>query len=147
MCKLYSMTSSQQAICDLVRLLRDNKTGNMLPLPGIFPDYPVPIVRNSPDGREMVMARWGMPSPAFALRGRNSDPGITNIRNVASAHWRRWLGPEHRCIVPFTSFSEPERLPTGKSQPVWFALDESRPLAFFCGHLDTLDLRAEGPGR
>ena len=24
------------------------------------------------------MARWGMPSPQFALKGRNSDPGVTN---------------------------------------------------------------------
>ena len=36
-------------------------------------------------------------------------------------------------MVPWTSFSEPERLPTGKSQPVWFVFDESRPLAFFAG--------------
>jgi hypothetical protein len=34
------------------------------------------------------MARWGMPSPAFALKGRNSDLGVTNVRNVASPHWR-----------------------------------------------------------
>jgi len=55
---------------------------------------------------------------------------VTNIRNVASSHWRRWLGPEHRCLVPFTSFSEnaPET-----HEVTWFALDESRPLAFFAG--------------
>ncbi len=35
--------------------------------------------------------------------------------------------------MPFTSFSEPTRLPDGRSVPVWFALDESRPLAFFAG--------------
>ncbi|MET4702084.1 putative SOS response-associated peptidase YedK [Constrictibacter sp. MBR-5] len=74
-----------------------------------------------------------MPSPAFALEGKKVDKGVTNIRRVASPHWRRWLGPSSRCLVPFTSFSEPERLPDGKSQPVWFALDESRPLAFFAG--------------
>jgi putative SOS response-associated peptidase YedK len=85
----------------------------MPPLPGIFPDYTTPIVRNSADGRELAMARWGMPSPAFALKGRNSDPGVTNVRNVASPHWRRWLGVESRCVVPFTSFSENEVLPNG----------------------------------
>jgi putative SOS response-associated peptidase YedK len=79
------------------------------------------------------MARWGMPSPAFALKGRVSDSGITNIRNTASAHWRRWLDVEHRCVVPFTSFSENEHLPDGTKPPVWFALDETRPLAFFPG--------------
>jgi hypothetical protein len=54
-----------------------DRTGNMPPLPGIFPDYAAPIVRNQPEGRELTMARWGMPSPIFALKGRNSDPGVT----------------------------------------------------------------------
>ena len=93
-----------------------------------------PIVRIGKDGvRELAMARWGMPSPVFALKGRNSDSGVTNLRNVASPHWRRWLGVEGRCVVPFTSFSENELQPDGSRPPVWFALDESRPLAFFAG--------------
>jgi putative SOS response-associated peptidase YedK len=29
------------------------------------------------------------------------DGGTTNIRNVSSKHWKRWLGVEHRCLVPF----------------------------------------------
>jgi hypothetical protein len=65
--------------------------GNMPPLPGIFPDYSAPIVRNHRDGRELVMARWGMPSPKSVIEGRKSDHGATNIRNVASPHRRRWL--------------------------------------------------------
>lgn len=79
------------------------------------------------------MARWGMPSPVFVLKGRNSDPGVTNVRNTSSPHWRRWLGVESRCVVPFTSFSEPEPRPDGSRPPAWFAFDESRPLAFFAG--------------
>jgi putative SOS response-associated peptidase YedK len=35
--------------------------------------------------------------------------------------------------VPFTSFSENEALPDGTHPPVWFAFDETRPLAFFAG--------------
>ena len=132
MCNLYSLTKGQQAIRDLSRDMVD-RTGNLASMPGVFPDYAAPIVRNGPEGRELVMARWGMPSPAFALKGRNSDSGITNVRNVASPHWRRWLGVEHRCLVPFTSFSENEALLDGTRQPVWFALGEDRPLAFFAG--------------
>ena len=74
-----------------------------------------------------------MPSPQFALKGKATDPGVTNVRNTASPHWRRWLGPANRCLVPFTSFSEYETGPDGKKIPVWFALDESRPLAAFAG--------------
>ena len=40
-----------------------------------------------------------------------TDPGVTNIRNVASPHWKRWLGVQHRCLVPFTSFSEIDSRP------------------------------------
>jgi putative SOS response-associated peptidase YedK len=35
--------------------------------------------------------------------------------------------------VPFTSFSKNEHLPDGTRPPVWFALNETRPLAFFAG--------------
>jgi putative SOS response-associated peptidase YedK len=35
--------------------------------------------------------------------------------------------------VPFTSFAENQALPDGSRPPVWFAFDESRPLAFFAG--------------
>jgi putative SOS response-associated peptidase YedK len=132
LCNLYSITKGQQAIRQLAGAMHD-RTGNLPPLPGIFPDYSAPIVRNQPEGRELTMARWGMPSPLFALKGRNSDPGVTNVRNVSSPHWRRWLGIESRCVVPFTSFAEHEKLPDGSRPPVWFALHETRPLAFFAG--------------
>ena len=112
MCNLYSMTKGQKAIIDLTRAMID-QTGNLPPLPGIFPDYGAPIVREGPDGRELVLARWGMPSPLFALKGKKTDPGVTNIRNAQSPHWRRWLEPESHCLVPFTSFSENELTPGG----------------------------------
>ena len=124
MCNLYSLSKGQAAIIEMTRAMLD-LTGNMPPLPGIFPDYSAPIVRNAPEGRELTMARWGMPSPAFALKGRKTDPGITNVRNTASPHWRRWLGLESRCVVPFTSFSENEVLADGSRPPVWFALTRS----------------------
>ena len=86
MCNLYSIDIGQQAIRALARAMRDN-AGNVPSLPGVFPDYSALIVRSAPDGvRELSMARWGMPSPRFALKGRNSDPGVTNVRNIASPH-------------------------------------------------------------
>jgi putative SOS response-associated peptidase YedK len=60
------------------------------------------------------------------------DSGTTNIRNFSSAHWKRWLGPDNRCLVPFTSFSEFDVV-DGKKTPVWFASEESRPLLCFAG--------------
>lgn len=64
------------------------------------------------------------------LLRKEPDSGTTNIRNVASKHWQRWYGTEHRCIVPFKSFSEFNKDAGGD---IWFALDEHRPLACFAG--------------
>ncbi len=127
MCNLYSHTRNQQAIRDLFGGLND-RTGNLPPQPGIFPDYPAPIVVNEGQGQALIKARWGMPSPPAFIKNR--DPGVTNIRNVGSPHWRRWLKPESRCLVPFTSFSEFNKAEGGD---IWFAFNESRPLAFFAG--------------
>src|SRR4051812_49052238 len=129
---MYSLTKGQQAIRGWAGVMND-RTGNLPPMTGIFPDYAAPIVRNQPEGPELAMVRWGMPSPVSALKGKRTDPGVTNVRNVASSHWRRWLGVESRCVVPFTSFAENEALPDGTRPPIWFALNETRPLAFFAG--------------
>ncbi|WP_028030894.1 SOS response-associated peptidase [Gemmobacter nectariphilus] len=141
MCNLYAQTKSQDAMRQVFReVLEDDEdlidtTGNLASAPGIFPDYAAPIIRRSDAGNwVLTMARWGMPTPDIYLEGRRTDPGVTNIRNVHSSHWRRWLGVEHRCLVPFTSFSELDTRPgASRNTPVWFALGQDRPLAFFAG--------------
>ena len=141
MCNLYAQIASQDRLRHVLDAVVEDDdeviedlTGNLPAQPGIFPDYPAPIVRRTPSGVQLMRARWGMPSPAFALKGKRTDPGVTNIRNVASPHWRRWLGVEHRCLVPLTSFSEIDGRPGApRNHPVWFALAEDRPLAFFAG--------------
>lgn len=128
MCNLYSMSKGQAAIREMVGVWKDD-TGNLPLLPGIFPDMQAPVVTSGEGGRVLSMRRWGMPSPAFYLRKRNYDKGITNVRKTGSRHWVQWLGVKNRCVVPFTSFSEPGP----DKKPVWFALNETRPLAFFAG--------------
>lgn len=106
--------------------MRDS-TGNLPPLPGIFPDMMAPVVRTAKDGeRELTMMRWGFPPP------ENSKARmVTNIRNLNSSYWRGWLKPWSRCLVPATSFCE--YTDSTPKVPHWFALDESRPLFFFAG--------------
>lgn len=129
MCNLYGMTAAQEAMRRLFEPLAPlDRLGNLPPLPAIYPDRQAPILRNGADGSEMVMARWGMPTPPRFLVGKKTDRGVTNIRNVKSPHWRPWLGVAHRCLAPFTAFSE--RGPGGN---VWFALDQDDPLAVFAG--------------
>ena len=133
MCNLYSMTTNREA---MRKLFRVDDGWNQLHLPGIFPDKPAPIVRPKPSGeREIVAARWGMPTPP-AFRKGPIDRGVTNIRNTNSPHWRAWMKPENRCLVPVTSFCEPTDAAdpvTGKKVWTWFAFNDERPLFAFTG--------------
>ncbi|CAN5133233.1 SOS response-associated peptidase [soil metagenome] len=155
MCNLYAMSKHRSEALALARAMVD-RNDNQPPQPAIFPDYPAPVILRADDGQiEMRDLRWGMPSSKKALldaatkradklraKGKEvdfahllrmePDRGTTNVRKTESRHWAGWLGPQNRCLVPFTSFSEPDQV-GGSLKPVWFALDESRPLAFFAG--------------
>ena len=131
MCNLYRQKKAQEAIRAVAKVMRDRT--NLPLLDGIYPDKPAPIVREGPEGREMVMARWGLPTPDKHLGGKNYNKGTTNVRRPEIKHWAQWLGIENRCVVPVTAFAEPRQMPNGKFQNVWFALDESEPQMFFTG--------------
>ena len=141
---------------DMAQAMRSD-VGNLAP-GDVYPDYSAPIVRWDGHERLLTSARWGMPSSRKALmdattkradklraKGKDidfpkllemePDGGTTNVRNTASSHWKPWLAPGNRCLVPFTSFSEPGRDAEGRYRPVWFRLagDDPEPLAFFAG--------------
>jgi putative SOS response-associated peptidase YedK len=77
MCNLYSITTNQAAIIALFRVV-NRYVGNLPPMPGVFPDYPAPVVRNAGAELELMMMRWGMPTPP-----RTGGAPVTNIRNVS----------------------------------------------------------------
>jgi putative SOS response-associated peptidase YedK len=79
---LYSITTNQAAIIALFRVI-NRYVGNLAPMPGVFPDYPAPVTRNTNAGTELAMVRWGMPPPPRA----GSAP-VTNIRNTSPPHRR-----------------------------------------------------------
>jgi putative SOS response-associated peptidase YedK len=130
MCNLYNITTNQEALRAITRAMIDH-VGNLEPSLDVYPDRLAPVIRETSEGREITRLTWGMPSPLSITQGK-PDTGVTNIRNTSSPHWRRWLGPESRCLVPWTSFSEWEDTKPKKTKR-WFAIDESRPLAFFAG--------------
>lgn len=129
-CNLYSQTKAQEAMRQLFapRPMSD-RLGNLAPRPEIYPDQMAPIVRADGEGLVLQMARWGLPTPPQYLAGKKTDRGVTNVRNVRSPHWRRWLDPVHRCLVPFDAFAEPDQRQKGN---VWFRVKDDRP-AFFAG--------------
>lgn len=126
MCNLYTTRSSASEVAALFSA-RD-RTGNEPWPTDVYPDRRAPIIRHGEDGPEIALARWGMPTPPKYLPASGRDSGVTNIRNVASPHWRRWLGPEHRCLVPVVRFSEPRK----DHKPIWFEPASGEPI-FFAG--------------
>jgi putative SOS response-associated peptidase YedK len=129
MCNLYAHVSGVDSLRRLFEAPASFGAGlgNLEPQPAIFPDGLAPVVRSVDGTPKLSRLRWGLPGPAAAA-GRP----VTNVRNTASPHWRRWLGVEHRCLVPFTSFCEYADTKPRKT-PVWFAADEDRPLLCFAG--------------
>jgi putative SOS response-associated peptidase YedK len=154
MCNLYAMMRARAEVAAISKAI--DRNNNQPPMAGIFPDYAAPVVLHGADGeREIRDLRWGMPSSkqalfqaakrrADSLRAKGKevdfnellkmepDRGTTNVRNTDSKHWADWLQPAHRCLVPMTSFSEPDQV-GGTLKPFWFALSDDRPLAFFAG--------------
>jgi putative SOS response-associated peptidase YedK len=94
MCNLYSMTKNQDAIRRLFNFNADS-TGNLPSMPGIFPDYPAPIVRNAEGGRELALARCGMPSsqkaPLEAVRSAllSCQRRANNSTSRTCSRWSR----------------------------------------------------------
>lgn len=135
MCNLYNLTRMRDEVAKWSRAMHD-RAGFNEPSIDVYPNRYAPIVRVGEDGqREVVRARWGMPKPDKHVKG-NHNAGVTNIRHPWYSHWQQWSGVEHRCLVPATSFAEPnpkakvgdERVPNA-----WFALGEERPLFAFAG--------------
>jgi putative SOS response-associated peptidase YedK len=88
------------------------------------------VIRSTDAGTELVTMRWGMPPPP-----RTGGPPV-NLCNTSSPHWRMWLNPESRFLVPADRFAEYATDPnpeTGKTNAFWFALNENRPLFAFAG--------------
>ena len=93
MCNLYSVTTNREAIRRLAQAMSDS-IGNMPELPGVYPDYRAPIVRIDAAGeREVVLARWGLPSLKDDPASEKPNKGTTNIRHPWYAGlWTSWHG-------------------------------------------------------
>jgi len=79
-CATYSMTRNQEAIRRLFRVRRD-LTGNLPPLPAIFPDMMAPIVRFGDDGHAAVYNTFNL------QRHLVSRPTHRQFRTAAQNSW------------------------------------------------------------
>ncbi|ARU02957.1 SOS response-associated peptidase [Yoonia vestfoldensis] len=128
MCNLYNHTTAVEAMRQIFNDL-DNRAGN-IESGDVYPDRLAPIITRAGQGHVLRKARWGLSSPPQFHSKSGIDRGVTNVRNTGSPHWRRWLGPQNRCLVPLDRFAEPR---SGKGAGnSWFRLTADQP-AFFAG--------------
>jgi putative SOS response-associated peptidase YedK len=130
MCNMYSLNTTREEI-DKYLKVSHNRMGQVPEQLTLFPGQKAPVVRLAPDGeRELVFMSWG-----FVLQQDGKAPRrVTNTRDdkVQSPFWKQSV-EQRRCLVPVTSFAEPD-----DGKPAlwhWFALngDTPRPLFAFAG--------------
>jgi hypothetical protein len=76
-------TDAKRAIIALFRVI-NRYVGNLPPMPGVFPDYPAPVIGNTDTGREMALMRWGMPPP-LKIGGPLLPTSATRPRPIGGA--------------------------------------------------------------
>src|SRR5262249_13500348 len=91
-------------------------------------DRPQPAGRPRTDDGQVGYAVALVRVAGQKIRSRHHQRPQRPLAPLATMAWRR-----KSIVVPFTSFAENEKLPDGRRPPVWFAFDETRPLACFAG--------------
>lgn len=130
MCNLYSLKTTRAHIAQLFKI-SDNRISEVPDQLTLFPGHNAPAVRLAADGeRELVTMSWGF----VLLQDGKAPKRVTNTRDdkMNSPFWRQSI-EQRRCLVPATSFAEPD-----EAKPVnwhWLALkgNEPRPLFAFAG--------------
>lgn len=94
-------------------MLANNRTGDLPLLPWIFPDHPA-RTRTSDGALEHAELAPGSDDATKKLDAKGRPVDFQELLRIQrhyqcpqceSAHRRRWLDLESRCLVPFTSFS------------------------------------------
>jgi len=131
MCTLYANTKGRELVRNLFRV-SDNRAAFFEPRDAILPNEFAPVVRLADDGeRELVTLNWG-----FVRREADRAPRrVVNTRDDqvrGNPFWRDSF-QTRRCLVPATSYSEPQG--TKPATWHWFTVngDEPRPLFAFPG--------------
>ena len=131
MCNLYSQSRSRDEVRRWFSV-SDNRAAKITPLDAIFPSHTAPIIRLTDDGtREIMKMSWGFVLPQAGKAPRR----VTNVRDdkiMRSGFWRSSF-EQRRCLVPASSYCEPNGETPATWQ--WFTLkaDAPRPLFAFAG--------------
>lgn len=140
MCNLYRMRLSREEIANYFRASDDPANRFHVEKDYAAPGKPGYVIREEAGGRVLSTMKWGFPTTKPRKRPAKEGelPFLfdwwTNARNLSNNMWRpSLLKPEHRCLVPFSEFSEPKAA-ADRSAPGdtgwWFAVEDQDIPAF-----------------
>jgi putative SOS response-associated peptidase YedK len=130
MCGRYNLRATPAEIQEFFNVLRMPAEQGRLRY-NIAPTQFVPIIRQTDDGRECVMARWGL-IPSWA-KDRTIGNRLINARVETVAEkpsFRGAMKHRRRCLVPTTGYYEWKMLDTKVKQPYHIRMTGNRPFAF-----------------
>jgi putative SOS response-associated peptidase YedK len=133
MCGRYTHKLSWQQIVELYRLtLPDEKPDTLGPSYNVAPTDVMPIVRPAGNGRELVMAGWGLVPfwmKAQALGRQAYATFNARADKIQAAPTFREPFRKRRCLVPATGWYEWQKIDARTKQPHHFR-PKARPFAF-----------------
>ena len=130
MCGRYNMITDVHVLIDLLGI--ESVSGDaqaLAPRYNIAPGQDVPVVRATPEGRILSLARWGL-VPHWS---RDAKPGYSTINaraeTVADKPAYREAFRRRRCLIPATGFYEWKQV-QGEKIPFHICMPDKRPFAF-----------------
>ncbi len=115
MCNLYRLGATRDEAVAYYRAGEDFRDQVTMEKDYVAPGKPGLVVREQDGARVVSTMKWGFPTRKERKRpAREGEMPFlydwwTNARNLGNTMWKPWLlRSEHRCLVPFTRFSEPK---------------------------------------
>ena len=124
MCGRFTNHLTWEQIVELYEITNTDYRPNLRPNYNIAPTQTVPVVRQSDDGNELVLMRWG-----FERHWAKNSIINATAEKVAKSSVFRGAFDERRCVVPADGFFE-WKSEDGKRQPYRITLVDERPFAF-----------------
>lgn len=130
MCGRYNLVTDARALIDFFEIERSLfDVDEFSPRYNIAPSQDVPIVRNTGDGRELLLARWGL-VPHWSKEPKSSYSTINaRAETVAEKPTYRNAFKSQRCLIPATGFYEWQNT-DGQKWPHHISLPEKQLFAF-----------------
>lgn len=142
MCNLYRLNTTREEYTGYFQAQEDWRNELVVERDYAAPGKPGFVIREEDGARVLSTMKWGFPTrkPRKRPAKEGELPYLydwwTNARNLGISMWKPWLTkPEHRCLVPFTSFSEPKSAADrgGPGDLHWWFTVEDQAMPCFAG--------------